>query len=31
MAHAMIEGDPERGGVMQKAMREKVREFLPGR
>jgi pyruvate dehydrogenase (quinone) len=31
MAQAMLDGDPERGGVMEKAMREKLREFLPGR
>jgi pyruvate dehydrogenase (quinone) len=31
MAQAMLDGDPERAGVMQKAMREKLRELLPGR
>ena len=31
MAQAMMDGDPERAGVMEKAMREKLREFLPGR
>jgi hypothetical protein len=28
MAHAMMKGDPERTGVMEKAFRGKLTEFL---
>jgi pyruvate dehydrogenase (quinone) len=31
MAQAMVEGDPERGGVMEKSLRAKLQEFLPRR
>ncbi|HEX5469279.1 MAG TPA: thiamine pyrophosphate-requiring protein [Gaiellaceae bacterium] len=31
MAEAMVEGDPERVGVMEKSLRGKLLEFLPGR
>jgi pyruvate dehydrogenase (quinone) len=31
MAKAMVKGDPERVGVMEKSLREKLQEFLPGR
>jgi pyruvate dehydrogenase (quinone) len=31
MAHAMVKGDPERVGVMEKSLRQKLEEFLPGR
>jgi pyruvate dehydrogenase (quinone) len=31
MAEAMVKGDPERVGVMEKSLREKLQEFLPGR
>jgi pyruvate dehydrogenase (quinone) len=31
MARAMVKGDPERVGVMEKSLRGKLQEFLPGR
>jgi pyruvate dehydrogenase (quinone) len=31
MAKAMVKGDPERTGVMEKSLRQKLEEFLPGR
>ena len=31
MTEAMVKGDPEAAGVMEKSLREKVEEFLPGR
>ncbi len=31
MAKAMVKGDPERVGVMEKSLRGKLQEFLPGR
>jgi pyruvate dehydrogenase (quinone) len=31
MARAMVKGDPERVGVMEKSLRGKLEEFLPGR
>jgi pyruvate dehydrogenase (quinone) len=31
MAKAMVKGDPERLGVVQKSLRAKLEEFLPGR
>ena len=31
MAEAMVKGDPEAVGVMEKSLRAKVEEFLPGR
>jgi pyruvate dehydrogenase (quinone) len=31
MAEAMVKGDPDALGVMEKSLREKVEEFLPGR
>jgi pyruvate dehydrogenase (quinone) len=31
MAKAMVKGDPERMGVMEKSLRAKLEEFLPGR
>jgi pyruvate dehydrogenase (quinone) len=31
MASAMVKGDPERLGVMEKSLRAKLEEFLPGR
>ena len=31
MASAMVKGDPERIGVMEKSLRTKLQEFLPGR
>jgi pyruvate dehydrogenase (quinone) len=31
MAKAMVKGDPERVGVMEKSLRQKLEEFLPGR
>jgi pyruvate dehydrogenase (quinone) len=31
MAKAMMKGDPERWGVIEKSMRGKLQEFLPGR
>jgi pyruvate dehydrogenase (quinone) len=31
MAKAMVKGDPERVGVMEKSLRGKLEEFLPGR
>jgi pyruvate dehydrogenase (quinone) len=31
MTRAMVKGDPEAIGVMEKSLREKVQEFLPGR
>ncbi len=30
MADAMVKGDPERWGVMEKSLRMKAQEFLPG-
>jgi hypothetical protein len=31
MAKAMVKGDPERVGVMEKSLLGKLEEFLPGR
>jgi len=31
MAKAMVKGDPEAAGVMEKSLRAKLQEFLPGR
>jgi hypothetical protein len=31
MTEAMVKGDPEAAGVMEKSLRAKVEEFLPGR
>jgi pyruvate dehydrogenase (quinone) len=31
MAKAMVKGDPEAAGVMEKSLRAKLREFVPGR
>jgi pyruvate dehydrogenase (quinone) len=31
MARAMVKGDPEAAGVMEKSLRAKIEEFLPGR
>jgi pyruvate dehydrogenase (quinone) len=31
MAKAMVKGDPEAVGVMEKSLRAKLREFVPGR
>jgi pyruvate dehydrogenase (quinone) len=31
MARAMVKGDPERLGVTEKSLRQKLEEFLPGR
>jgi pyruvate dehydrogenase (quinone) len=31
MARAMVKGDPERRGVVEKSLRQKLEEFLPGR
>ena len=31
MAKAMVKGDPERTGVMEKSLLGKLEEFLPGR
>jgi pyruvate dehydrogenase (quinone) len=31
MARAMVKGDPERVGVVEKSLRQKLDEFLPGR
>ena len=31
MAKAMVKGDPEAAGVMEKSLRAKIREFVPGR
>lgn len=31
MAEAMVKGDPDRVDVMEKSLRGKLQEFLPGR
>jgi pyruvate dehydrogenase (quinone) len=31
MAQALVEGDPEAAGVIEKSLRAKVEELLPGR